>query len=164
MTVVSDTSPLNYLILIDLSHLLPTLFDQILIPDAVRHELLSAAAPPAVRTWMAAAPPWLAVRLISSVSIPADLRSLHRGEREALLLAESSDARLILLDERQARRVAHQRGLAVSGTLRILDRLAEQRLIDLPDALDRLSQTTFRASPRLLHQIRQRDTDRRQQP
>ena len=32
MIVVSDTSPLNYLVLIDLQHILPELFERILIP------------------------------------------------------------------------------------------------------------------------------------
>ena len=39
MIVVSDTSPLNYLVLIDLQHILPDLFERILIPAAVRDEL-----------------------------------------------------------------------------------------------------------------------------
>ena len=34
MIVVSDTSPLNYLVLIDLQHILPDLFERILIPVA----------------------------------------------------------------------------------------------------------------------------------
>lgn len=41
MTVVSDTSPINYLVLIELQDLLPKLFDRILIPEAVRGELQS---------------------------------------------------------------------------------------------------------------------------
>jgi predicted nucleic acid-binding protein len=36
MIVVSDTSPINYLILIELQDLLPKLFDRILIPDPRR--------------------------------------------------------------------------------------------------------------------------------
>jgi hypothetical protein len=36
MTVISDTSPLNYLVLIDLQDVLPALFGQVLIPEAVR--------------------------------------------------------------------------------------------------------------------------------
>ena len=39
MTVISDTSPLNYLVLIDLQDVLPALFEQVLIPEAVWHEL-----------------------------------------------------------------------------------------------------------------------------
>ena len=45
MIVVSDTSPINYLILIELQDLLPKLFDRILIPEAVHRELHSTAAP-----------------------------------------------------------------------------------------------------------------------
>jgi predicted nucleic acid-binding protein len=39
MIVVSDTSPINYLVLIELQDLLPKLFDRILIPEAVHREL-----------------------------------------------------------------------------------------------------------------------------
>lgn len=43
MIAVADTSPLNYLILIELQDTLPKLFDQILIPTAVDRELRSPA-------------------------------------------------------------------------------------------------------------------------
>jgi len=39
MLVVADTSPLNYLILIDLIDLLPRLYGEIAVPQAVMHEL-----------------------------------------------------------------------------------------------------------------------------
>ena len=35
MTVVSNTSPLNYLVLIELQQLLPALFSRVLVPEAV---------------------------------------------------------------------------------------------------------------------------------
>lgn len=54
MIVVSDTSPLNYLVLVDLQHILPELFERILIPVAVRDELQSAGAPDAIARFMAA--------------------------------------------------------------------------------------------------------------
>jgi predicted nucleic acid-binding protein len=34
--IVADTSPLVYLVLIDYIHILPQLFDAILVPDAVQ--------------------------------------------------------------------------------------------------------------------------------
>jgi predicted nucleic acid-binding protein len=55
MIVVSNTSPLNYLVLIELQHILPTLFERILIPEAVRRELQSAAAPDAIKRFVAGA-------------------------------------------------------------------------------------------------------------
>jgi len=41
MIVVSDTSPLNYLILIDADHVLPLLYDRVVIPTVVWNELRS---------------------------------------------------------------------------------------------------------------------------
>jgi predicted nucleic acid-binding protein len=37
MIVIADTTPLNYLILIDLTQILPTLFKLVIIPQAVVH-------------------------------------------------------------------------------------------------------------------------------
>ncbi len=67
MIVVSDTSPLNYLVLIDLQHILPELFGRILIPVAVRDELQSAGATEAIARFMAAAPDWLETRQASEI-------------------------------------------------------------------------------------------------
>jgi len=45
MIIVSNTSPINYLILISHINLLPELFQQIIIPQAVYSELSDASAP-----------------------------------------------------------------------------------------------------------------------
>ena len=45
MMVVADTSPINYLLLIGQIDLLPQLFQQIIIPDVVRDEMLNPDAP-----------------------------------------------------------------------------------------------------------------------
>ena len=65
MSVVSDTSPLNYIVLIDLQHILPALFERILIPVAVRDELQSAGAPEAIARFMAAGQAWLEIHQVS---------------------------------------------------------------------------------------------------
>jgi predicted nucleic acid-binding protein len=56
MTVVTNTSPLNYLLLIGEARLLPLLFQSLHLPAAVRDELRAAAA--AVRTWAENPPDW----------------------------------------------------------------------------------------------------------
>ncbi len=56
MIVISDTSPLNYLVLIEREQLLPALFDEVVLPSAVLDELRSAAAPEKLRAWLATAP------------------------------------------------------------------------------------------------------------
>ena len=40
MLVIADTSPLNYLVWIGHIDLLPQIYDRVLIPSAVRRELL----------------------------------------------------------------------------------------------------------------------------
>ena len=50
MIVVSDTSPINYLILIGQINLLPRLFQKIIIPQEVYTELSDTAAPVPVQT------------------------------------------------------------------------------------------------------------------
>jgi predicted nucleic acid-binding protein len=45
MIVVADTSPINYLLLIEQIDLLPRLFERIIIPDRVREEMLASGAP-----------------------------------------------------------------------------------------------------------------------
>ena len=87
--------------------------------------------------------------------VPADLMQLGPGEREAIRLAELTSDAVVLLDEKKARQLARGRGLRVSGTLGVLVYGAGRGLLDLPAALDRLEQTTFRVSPRLLRLVRE---------
>lgn len=157
MIVVSDTSPLNYLVLIDLQHILPALFERILIPAAVRDELRSAGAPEAISRFMAAAPAWLEICQVSDVD--PKLQHLDRGEREAITLAASLSVGSVLIDERKGRLAARERGLAVSGTLGVLDLAARRGLVNLSDALRRLEGTTFRVSPRLISVIKARESE-----
>jgi predicted nucleic acid-binding protein len=49
MIVVSDTSPIHYLLLIDRIHLLPDLFGRVVIPPAVARELAHPSAPAEVK-------------------------------------------------------------------------------------------------------------------
>ncbi len=58
---VSNTSSINYLILIEQVDLLPAIFQEIVIPQVVYHELSDEAAPPQVKTWLANRPEWLKV-------------------------------------------------------------------------------------------------------
>lgn len=149
MTVVSDTSPVCYLTLIGCSDVLPALFGRVEIPGAVASELSADDAPPTVSQLMTQTPAWLTVHSVASEP-DADLNRLHDGEREAIRLAEQLNADLIVLDEKTARRIASQRGLRVTGTLGVLKEAAERGLVDLPVAVERLKQTNFRVSPRLL--------------
>jgi predicted nucleic acid-binding protein len=112
MIIVSNTSPINYLILIGHINLLPELFGAIIIPQAVYSELSDASAPSPVQTWIATPPDWLKIQSISQSS-DAILDLLAPGEREAILLAQELNADLLLLDDMKARRTATERGFAI---------------------------------------------------
>ncbi len=152
MIVIADTSPLCYLVLIGEIELLPRLFAEVLAPQAVLVELLSPDAPVAVHTWASSPPPWLSVREVPDTEA-AGLDMLQSGERAAIILAETMNADIIVLDEKAARRIAAARGIRVTGILGVLSEAANRGLVQLPSAIDRLRKTSFRASPALLKAV-----------
>jgi len=74
----------------------------------------------------------------------AEAENLGLGEREAISLAKELSADYVLIDERLAREVAFRSGLAVIGTVGVLEHAAERDLIDLRACFDRLRRTNFR--------------------
>ncbi|MBC6478988.1 MAG: DUF3368 domain-containing protein [Hormoscilla sp. GM7CHS1pb] len=85
------------------------------------------------------------------------MQRLGAGEREAILLAEELEADLILLDDIQARRLAVERGLIVTGLLGVLQQSATLGLIDLTVAIERLRETNFWISSSLLQSLLEQD-------
>lgn len=158
MIIVSDTTPLHYLILIGEQDLLPSLFGQVIIPQAVVIELQRPETPETVRKWMSNPPAWLEIRSPASIDLTL---SLGAGECEAISLAQEVNADHLLLDDLKARKTALARGLSVLGTLNVLDAAAARGMIDLPDAVRRLTQTNFRVSSSLIQEILRRDSERK---
>ena len=105
MIVISDTSPVNYLLLIGELGVLQALFGKVVLPQAVLRELQHPLAPPVVRAWACALPDWIEVR---TTTRHAMIDGLGDGEVEAMLLAEELRADLILMDDGEARNVAAQ--------------------------------------------------------
>ena len=130
MIVVSDTSPLNYLILIGEEELLPKLFGHVIIPNAVFDELQAAGASAKVREWANDLPEWIEIKQ-TALSADKSLDILDAGEIEAILLAQELSADLLLIDDKLARQAAINLGLAITGTLGILDKASNSGLIDL---------------------------------
>jgi predicted nucleic acid-binding protein len=139
--VVSDTSPINYLIRVEKIDLLQQLFGEVLIPPAVLQELKHPGAPLAVREWALSIPPWARV-LAPAVVDPA--LDLGPGETEAIALAKEIGDTLLLIDERKGRRAAVANGLRTAGTLNILEEAAARGLLDFEQTIARLRATNFR--------------------
>lgn len=156
--VVADAGPLHYLALVDCADILAELFHRVLVPVGVRDELLHPTAPAKVKNWLAEKKPWLS---IETVEQPQVIRGLHKGETEALRLALRTKAPAVLMDDLDGRAAARQLGIVTIGTLSLLERAAELRLIELPKIIGKLRQTNFFISPELLEAVLQRDQKRR---
>jgi predicted nucleic acid-binding protein len=151
--VVSDTSPLLNLALIDRLDLLDSQFSGITVPSQVWDEL--AAGEPGLDV--------LRERresgLLTVVDVPqTDLfieiaHELDRGETAAICHAIEHDADLVLLDERDGRRIARRHDLTVTGVIGILLRGANAGDVDLEQELDALRAAGFWISDDLYSKI-----------
>lgn len=164
MLVVSDASPLRYLILVGSADVLPRLFGRVVAPPEVIAELSRPKTPEAVRTWVSTRPDWLEVK---GPTQTMEAKGLGLGEREAISLAQEIRAEAVLLDDRDAVKEAKARGLTVLGTLALLDEAASRGLLtDLHGTLERLvKETNFRRNPTtdgMMRGMLQREFDRRQ--
>ena len=90
MIVVSDTSPLNYLVLIGADQVLPWLFGRVLTPPEVLAEMQHAKAPPHVSASAQNPPAWLEVR---SPQQTPKFPGLGPGESAAIALARTRERR-----------------------------------------------------------------------
>ena len=111
---------------------------------------------------MTAPPAWLEIRQPVR-PLDAALQALGAGEREALLLAQELQADFVLLDDRDAHAEATRRGIATIETLRVLEMVAQRRLLDLPTALTALEATTFYVDATLMRDLLARDAARKRQ-
>ncbi len=149
MTVVTDTTPLNYLVLIGQVDILPQLFTRVLVPEAVMVELRHPQAPTPIRNWaFNPLPQWLEIR--EPRTLESALEFLGSGERAAIALALETNADALLIDERAGRREAERRRLRIVGTLAVLEEAGHRGLLDFGAALEQLRQTSFRVSPGIL--------------
>jgi predicted nucleic acid-binding protein len=157
--VVSDTTPINYLVLIKSIDVLPKLFDEVYTAREVIVELADPQAPAAVRRWAKSPPSWLKI-LTPTSRLPSTTR-LDPGEADAISLAKQIGAQAVLMDENKGRKVAMDEGLIVVRTLTLLELAAEGNLISLEPILDRLRKTTFRIDATLLDEAIARDQARK---
>jgi predicted nucleic acid-binding protein len=161
MIIVSDATPIRYLVEIEKVHVLEKLFGQVVIPQRVCSELQGQNTPPEVIAWIQNLPAWLEVRQ-ADISLFTPKAKIQDGEREAIALALELSAGAILMDDKNARREAKAAGLLIIPTLAILEQAAQRGLIDLPEAIDLLSKTSFRAPKKLFEQVLERDRQRKQ--
>ncbi len=130
MIVVSDTSPLSSLYLIDQLSLRPAVFGKIIVPETVWEELLILESDFGHDLSALKSALWLEV---TPANDTAEVRRLQRfldaGESEAIVLAKELHADYLLIDELEGREAAAQEGLKTIGVLGIFIRAKSAGLI-----------------------------------
>jgi predicted nucleic acid-binding protein len=159
MIVVTDTTPLRYLVEIALEGVLPALFGEVYTAPMVLEELAHPVAPSPVRMWASSPASWLHVR--TPLRLDPITATLHAGESQAISLAMELRPARVLIDDRAGWLVANAAGLTPLRTLPVLWVAGELGLIDLDAALTRLRATTYRVSAEMLDRFRRRDQELR---
>ncbi|NJL44948.1 MAG: DUF3368 domain-containing protein [Leptolyngbyaceae cyanobacterium SM2_3_12] len=155
MIVVSDTSPLGSLALIDHLWLLQRIYSTVIIPEIVADELAVAQDPPIPQILNLQ---WIQIQPLSNIAVAETLqqvRKLDSGEAHAIALAIQIKADELLIDERLGRREAKRYGLPVIGLLGVL-LIAKQRklILEVQPVMDALiNQAGFRVSPQLYQRV-----------
>jgi len=152
--VVSDTSPLHYLVECEAIEILPALFQEVLIPPTVHRELSHQKTPSRVRTWAQSLPAWVKVQSPSTLDPSLNV---DEAEREAICLAREVKAVAILMDDRKGRTEAMRCGLKVTGTIGLLEAAAKRGLLDFAKAIQKLQVTNARLDEELIQAVLERN-------
>lgn len=156
MIVVSDTTPLISLMKAGILDVLRSLYDEILIPEAVFNELTTNVefSDESVMIQKTAF-----IKVVSvaaqreTVDVLQRATGLNLGESEAIVYADSSKAETLLMDEVAGRRVAKAMGIPVMGTIGILLGAYDEGILssaDVDTALARLKASKRWISKELL--------------
>lgn len=155
MIVVSDTSALSNLALVEHLWLLQDIYQTVIIPDVVAGELAAARAPTISDILQLS---WIQTKSLTRLQIADQLqqeRGLDAGEASAIALALELQADDLLIDERLGRQEAIRLGIPIIGILGVLLVAKRRSLIpQIKPVVDTLiHQAGFRVSPQLYQQV-----------
>jgi predicted nucleic acid-binding protein len=147
MLVIADSSP--FILLSNIGHInvLPVLFQSVTIPPEVAAEVAKLTRPRALQEFMANKPAWLVIKSPTAIE---NIPLLDVGERAAISLATELGADLLLIDEIRGRKAAAERKITFTGTIGVLERAAEAKLLDLKEIFERIKKTDFWISHKIL--------------
>ncbi len=125
---VINTSPWISLSLCGQIDLLKKLYDNVLIPPAVKQEI-KAGGKNQIGVQEIESATWLEIVEIEDSSKVSLLHELDRGEAEVIILAQEQRADEVIIDEKVARMQARVLGLQVVGSLGLLLRSKKRGFI-----------------------------------
>ncbi len=120
MVIISDTSCINNLLVINKLNLLHQIFGEIIIPPAVYDELVAyESINPDISKIDSFI--WIKIKPITNLVLYEYLLNyLDNGEAQAITLAQELKAELLVVDESAGREIAKQYGLVVTGTIGVI--------------------------------------------
>ena len=129
MIIVSDTSPVSNLILIERLDILRKLFTEIIIPTAVDAEIRALKQFDIDLSAYETAE-WIKVSAPTNLQKVQTLQiNLDEGEAQAIALALEINCDLLLMDERIGTNIARQEGLQTVGLVGVLIKAKEEKII-----------------------------------
>ena len=139
MIIVSDTSPVSNLILIERLDILQSLFTEIIVPPAVDAEIRALKQFGKDLSEYENAE-WIKVSAPTNLQKVQTLRfKLDEGEAQAIALALEINCDLLLMDERIGTNIARQEGLQTVGLVGVLIKAKEVEIIkEVREILDAL--------------------------
>ena len=149
--VVSNTTPIISLLKVGKLEILKELYQELFIPYEVYLEI-EAGKNTEYYTDLTKVE-WIRIVKIQSEKSLLFFLDLDKGEAEAIVLANETNADLIILDETLGRFHAKHVGLNVTGTIGILLKAKENGIIDkIKPILNELSQKGIWLSEKLIKQ------------
>lgn len=151
MLVIADSSALVALATCDVLDILPQIFDEIRVPEAVYREVVVDGKPLAdeLKEFLASR-----VTAVTLQSMVVNVGGLGAGELEAMALYKSLTADYLLIDDRRARRIAEANGIECIGSLWVLlEAKRDGKLRELKPLIDKLRVSSLRFSEAVLQRV-----------
>lgn len=131
---VSDASPLIFLAKLGKINLLQSIFNKIYVPEEVYNEVtqkkMSQFDPGIAGAVEVKNAGWIEVRKVKDKDLVKNLSQIiDDGEAEAIALAKEMGADLLIIDDYKGRREASNLNIQLTGTLGILLKAKEKKLI-----------------------------------
>lgn len=145
ISVVCDAGPIIHLDELGCLHLMKD-FDEVLVPDAVRREVLKHRD----ITFEGVDVKWVCIShkppLEEALGTMCRVFSLDEGEVEALAILKKQSRLTFLTDDAAARLVAARLGFSVHGTIGVLVRAVRRNLMNPKQVLDALNRIPSESS------------------
>jgi len=137
--IVSNTTPISNFLHLGQMEILKTIFKELHVPMAVHSEIEAYFS--GDDQWQKCLDEGFIIRteIQTSPKIKELMIHLHMGEAEALCLCIENNAKLCLLDDKDARIIARLNNIPISGTLGVLMKAKKMGIIEsVKDLMDRL--------------------------